>query len=349
MVGMFESCNELEYLDLSEWDTSNVISMKVLFQQCDKLKQIKLVNKFSTNKVVSMAGMFQKCYELENLDLTNFNTANVTNIECMFHECKKLKKIKGISKFNTNKVISMERMFDYCLELEYLDLTNWNTMNVIDMKGMFNYCQKLKEIKGINNFNIKKVELMNGMFQSCEQLEYLDLSKWDTSNATNMNYLFNQCYKLKTIKGINRLIKNKSKTIIGIFQYCKNLEYLDISEWDISNISNMDFIFAACSKLKEIKGLNKLKTNKVVSMQGIFYQCYELEYLDLSNWDTTNVTNMNYMFYECNKLKYLNLLNFSVNCSTKDMLIFDKLNNLEFITNSLDLWKLCDQSSWLPL
>ena len=100
--------------------------------------------------------MFQKCYELENLDLTNFNTANVTNIECMFHECKKLKKIKGISKFNTNKVISMERMFDYCLELEYLDLTNWNTMNVIDMKGMFNYCQKLKEIKGINNFNIKK-------------------------------------------------------------------------------------------------------------------------------------------------------------------------------------------------
>ena len=31
MVGMFESCNELEYLDLSEWDTSNVISMKVLF------------------------------------------------------------------------------------------------------------------------------------------------------------------------------------------------------------------------------------------------------------------------------------------------------------------------------
>ena len=107
----------------------------------------------------------------------------------------------------------------------------------------------------------------------------------------------------------------------------------------------MDFICAACSKLKEIKGLNQLKTNKVVSMEGIFYQCYELEYLDLSNWDTTNVTNMNYMFYECNKLKYLNLLNFSVNCSNKDMLIFDKLNNLEFITNRLDLWKLYDQSS----
>ena len=80
-------------------------------------------------------------------------------------------------------------------------------------------------------------------------------------------------------------------------------------------------------------------------MQGIFYLCNELEYLDLSDWDTTNVTNMNYMFYECNKLKYLNLLNFTVNCSTENMLIFDKSNNLEFITNSLDLWKLYDQSS----
>ena len=66
-----------------------------------------------------------------------------------------------------------------------------------------------------------------------KQLEYLDLSKLDASNATNMNRMFNKCYKLITIKGINKLIKNKSKTILGIFQHCQNLEYLDISEWDI--------------------------------------------------------------------------------------------------------------------
>ena len=213
------------------------------------------------------------------------------------------------------------------------------------MSWMFNQCYKLKEIKGINDFNTKNVQSMNAMFQSCKEIENLDLSNWNNLKVTNMNYIFNKCSKLKTIKGINKFVKNKLETIVGIFQLCSELKNLDLSDWDTSNISNMDFMFAACSKLKEIKGINNLKTNKVVSMQGIFYLCNELEYLDLSNWTTTNVTNMNYMFNECNRLKYLNLLNFSVNCSTENMLAFHKLNNLIFITNNQDLLKKKKKSS----
>ena len=41
----------------------------------------------------------------------------------------------------------------------------------------------------------------------------------------------------------------------------------------------------------------------------MFAQCYELEYLDLSNFDTSNVTNMNGMFFKCNKLKEIKGLN----------------------------------------
>ena len=45
-------------------------------------------------------------------------------------------------------------------------------------------------------------------------------------------------------------------------------------------------------------------------MGRMFYECNELEYLDLSNFNTSNITNMDYMFAGCNKLKYLNLSNF---------------------------------------
>ena len=31
----------------------------------------------------------------------------------------------------------------------------------------------------------------------------------------------------------------------------------------------------------------------------MFYRCYSLKELNLSNFNTNNVTNMNYMFYAC--------------------------------------------------
>ena len=79
-------------------------------------------------------------------------------------------------------------------------------------------------------------------------------------------------------------------------------------------------------------------------MQLMFQECYELESLDLSNFNTSNVTNMSLMFYKCNKLKYLNLLNFSINCETKNMLTFDSKKNCKFITNNKDLQNLYNSS-----
>ena len=82
-----------------------------MFNHCHKLKEIKGINQFNTNKVTNMGGMFQQCNELENLDLLNFNTSNVTDMGWMFNKCHKLKEIKGINKFNTNKVTNMGAMF----------------------------------------------------------------------------------------------------------------------------------------------------------------------------------------------------------------------------------------------
>ena len=48
----------------------------------------------------------------------------------------------------------------------------------------------------------------------------------------------------------------------------------------------MEKMFNKCKKLKEIKGINKFKTNKVNNMKQMFKKCCELEYLDLSNFDT---------------------------------------------------------------
>ena len=48
MKAMFQECKELENLDLSNFDTSNVTDMSFIFFECDKLKYLNLLN-FSIN------------------------------------------------------------------------------------------------------------------------------------------------------------------------------------------------------------------------------------------------------------------------------------------------------------
>ena len=36
---------------------------------------------------------------------------------------------------------------------------------------------------------------MRRMFQECNELEYLDLSNFNTYNANDMGWMFNECHK----------------------------------------------------------------------------------------------------------------------------------------------------------
>ena len=137
--------------------------------------------------------------------------------------------------------------------------------------------------------------------------------------------------------------RNKRTTLGGMFQNCSELEFLDISNFDTSNVTTMEFMFNGCHKLKEIKGINKFNTNKVTNMKYMFNLCYSLQSLDLSNFNTSKVTDMAFMFNRCYGLNYLNLKNFTIDCNIDCMLTYipkDKCNfinddpNLMFLYNS---------------
>jgi len=56
--------------------------------------------------------------------------------------------------------------------------------------------------------------------------------------------------------------------------------------------------------------LSNLITTNVTNMNGMFYNCSNLENIDLSNITTTNVSDMSNMFSNCNNLANINLSNF---------------------------------------
>ena len=70
---MFSYCNLLTNLDLSNFNTQNVINMSDMFYGCNSLTNLNLSN-FYTQNVTDMSWMFYGCKSLTNLNLSNFNT-----------------------------------------------------------------------------------------------------------------------------------------------------------------------------------------------------------------------------------------------------------------------------------
>ena len=145
---LFNYCENLTTLDLSNFDTSNVTTMEYMFSSCEKLTTLNLSN-FNTSNVIEMSSMFGFCKSLTTLDLSNFDTSNVIYMNFMFNYCEKLTTL-DLSNFNTSNVTQMGYMFYDCRNLTTLDLSNFNTSKVYYIVNMFSNCNSLTTVKVIN-------------------------------------------------------------------------------------------------------------------------------------------------------------------------------------------------------
>ena len=79
---MFNGCNSLIVLNISNFDTTNIKSMKGMFSDCSSIISLNISN-FDTSKVSYMNNMFLNCKNLkyinfENaIELSNLNTENM--------------------------------------------------------------------------------------------------------------------------------------------------------------------------------------------------------------------------------------------------------------------------------
>lgn len=91
----------------------------------------------------------------------------------------------------------------------------------------------------------------------------------------------------------------------------------DISGWDVSNVENMDGMFAN-SKFTGENGIFKLpEGNVVTNMKDMFFG--SMFNSDISDWDVSNVTNM-YRMFKCSSFSYdISGWNVNEECSFKEM------------------------------
>ena len=110
--GIFDG-TEFKYIDMSDWNVSNIKDMYRMFNECSNLKSVCDISNWNVSKVEDMSFMFNECYNLKSVgDISNWNVSNVKNMHYMFDSCEKLKSVGNLSKWDVSNVKDMRWMFD---------------------------------------------------------------------------------------------------------------------------------------------------------------------------------------------------------------------------------------------
>jgi surface protein len=146
---------------------------------------------------------------------------------------------------------------------------------------------------------------------NCRSLTSLDLSNLESSKVEYISQTFSGCSSLRTIS-LPRLSGNL-KQMPDLFADCINLQSVDFSRFDTSNVDTMSRLFYNCTRLTSIR--LPVNTENLISMNSLFDGCSSLTSIDLSSFTTKSVTTMNSLFKGCSSLSFLDISKFeSGNC-----------------------------------
>ena len=161
-------------LDLSDWDTSEVITTSRMFYYCNSLTSLDLSN-WDTSNMSDMSEMFYYCEKLTELNVKHFNTNKVNTINGMFYGCSKLTSL-DLSGWRFGEFCnSLQNMFYNCSALTLVNLTDWDTSAIATMSSMFYNCKALTAIIGELDASNLTLGLYPGsssnLFYKCTSLE----------------------------------------------------------------------------------------------------------------------------------------------------------------------------------
>ena len=316
--------------NLNDWDVSNVTNFKGVFAQASAFNQD--ITGWDVSSATSMAYMFQGAISF-NQDISSWDTSSVTDMNSMFKGATVFN--QDISNWNTSSVTKMTNMFwsasafNQPINTSSTEVTvngtayyPWTVSSVTDMWGLFGFATSFNQdlidwdvssvtrmnimFKGASNFskNIRMWEVpgsttMDDMFNAATQMiaDWSDVEGFDDSTALDSSLFFNEDWN-GTYIPINQSNIGKARTLWFDNSGTSTVSYGHISNWDVSQVTNMYGLFTGRSSFNEDLGSWNMKN--VTNMTNLFKNCSEFNQ-DLSNWNTSSATDIAGIFYGANK------------------------------------------------
>ena len=168
-------------------------------------------------------------------------------------------------------------------EISFQSTIPLDTSNVVNMRAMF---AGTKFNQDISSWNTSNVTDMSYMFASAVMFNQ-DISNWNTSKVTDMSFMFSNA------KAFNQPLKswNTSNVTATTAMFCFSRFNQEIGDWDTSKVTSMKGMFCHSPFNQDI---SKWNTSKVTDMSWMFENTPFNK--PIGNWDVSKVTDMSWMF-----------------------------------------------------
>lgn len=284
MEFMFEGTPFNQPLD--KWNVSNVGTMDCMFMNAKKFNQN--ISMWDTSSVESMESMFSGA-ESFNQNLNDWQNMRLRNIRQIFNRSplaynppewylgyqERFLERGGFDDFSDIRD-SMENEED---EPIYTP-KNWDELkNLVDNKFIH-----------LGNIDTSAIDDMNELFEESDRIIFDGIEKWDTSNVTNMAYMFNDAKHFN--HNINDWNVSKVENMSCMFSSCKKFNQ-PLDKWDTSNVEDMSSMFSNAHKFNQ--PLKKWNVSKVSDFSRMFAYATSFDQ-NINSWDMSSATNIDYMF-----------------------------------------------------
>lgn len=332
---LFRFCTNLKTVNLNNIHSEKPVDCNSMFFNCSSLAN-ETLDITGIENFYDISYMFSSARNVKTVKFKkgalNFTGKQYKNWEfgplnSVFSEMQSVETIENLEDLELPGIISIRELFKNTRKLKSINLPNLN-LNAVENTSYTFYNSGAKSISIPNTEKINNIKTMGFMFNGSWYLKQLDFppltrknNKQNTTNLTNIAYLFNDCGS------------------ISVPIYIDNL--------DTSNVVNMEAAFSFSDPIfndklneKDLRGIENLNTRNVTNMNYLFRNTlFKNKELDLSRWDVSKVTTLFSAFSFVN-LKKINITGWNVSkaqsmgflfCGTpiksiSDVIGFDSLN-----------------------
>ena len=322
---MFEFCDYLTSLDLTNIDFSKNTSFKNLFKNDESLKKLTFSENLNSTAATDFSSMFENCTSLTAINhIDKLRLDNAINLGRMYFNVRNIYMDDIVSKLIANKVTDTSYMFasTYTKNPVIFPAT-FNTSLVQNMKGMFE--SHRGPLIDLSNFRFDNVEDMSNIFAKPGVSDI----KWPThQNAPKLITLcgaFKDNTNFQKVK-VPKITAPALKDTSYMFSGMNRVTEFDIDDFDTSSVENMSHMFSNnrdyfmpketvvhfnlnTSNVKDLSYflyhartwhpvVSTFDTRNVTNMASTFEEVWASPELDLTGWDTSKVTNMTKLFYD---------------------------------------------------
>jgi surface protein len=256
-----------QYTEWKQWGTNTTIrGLREWFTECINMTYTATdAPNFNFTVGASYKGpyqLFKGCDSIISLDLSNWNTSAFAGTT------------------SQNAFIQMANVTS-------INITGWDVSTVTNASSWFS--QSGNSGAGLAviapNLNWAACSNMSSMFNDANLTSATDITGWTLRAAgTTTTQMFRKIgYTPGATGGCNLDLTGWNNTsaftsAANLFLQSYGLSTVNLTNWDISNITSFSGMFSTCTYLTDIVGLNTLRADSATNMTNAFYLTYRLKF-----------------------------------------------------------------------